>query len=657
VGAPASIPVWPGEEGSQKKAFHILALVPIKVVRKRWVMKGKDKPSRSSPGGEGRKRVKPALPILATAATAVALAGMAVTLILLSSPLSYIISGVLGLGVMAMMSFMLVEWLIYREQNKGYIDEITDLNLRFGILADAVSAVSSTLDLEELAGNILGVMLTLTNSTIGVVLTPDEGMNNLQVLSHVGFHDQAVRGLKIAVGKGAVGQAFQSGEMVIRKDLPEDPRAASTYLDGKSPKSQVIMPLKAKGQMVGMAVTATTAEHEYTQEELSLLSSLCHELAVAMINVDLYQQSQRTLEWLSDTQEYTEHFIQEMLAGVIVVNQEGDVIYFNREASEIFKVEAKEIIGVNYVDLEEGREKFRSLSFLKPILRLCLEEDRTFRRHEMVIDGPGGKRMTINFNAFPLHRMKGERMGAALVVMDITSMKEMEARLRQQDHLSILGQMAAKIAHEVKNPLFAIIGLADELEEESDPDRRYLLEMIKKEANLSNQWISGMLSFSKTSIPAGEEPLFLQSCVPDLVQDFLVTNAGENIRIVRDIAEDLPPVMLNRDNIRHILFNLLENAVHAMPEGGVITVRAHDTGNGFVEMRVEDTGTGINEDLLPSIFEPFFTTKEGGTGLGLSIVQKIILDTGGDIEVRSQKDTGTTFILKLPALGVSYERQ
>jgi len=93
-----------------------------------------------------------------------------------------------------------------------------------------------------------------------------------------------------------------------------------------------------------------------------------------------------------------------------------------------------------------------------------------------------------------------------------------------------------------------------------------------------------------------------------------------------------------------------------MSEGGVITVRAHDTGNGFVEMRVEDTGTGIRSEIMPSVFEPFFTTKEGGTGLGLSIVQKILLDIGGDIDVRSQQDLGTTFILKLPTRGVSHER-
>jgi signal transduction histidine kinase len=217
--------------------------------------------------------------------------------------------------------------------------------------------------------------------------------------------------------------------------------------------------------------------------------------------------------------------------------------------------------------------------------------------------------------------------------------------------------MAAKIAHEVKNPLFAIIGLADELEEdEQDPERKQLLATIRREATLSNQWISGMLSFSKSPFPVAEDAaLPLRSTLPELLADFSRTHQGDDLKIVTDVGEGLPPVMLSRDNMRHILFNLLENAVHAMPSGGVITVRAHDTGNGFLEMRVEDTGSGIAPDILPAVFEPFFTTKEGGTGLGLSIVQKILLDMGGDIEVRSQQGIGTTFILRLPTKGSSHE--
>ncbi len=608
-----------------------------------------------------RKRRKPQryLMGLLVVVIAVLAGGMMSVMAVMGSPFRFVVSGFLGACVLVLTLFLTWEWWRYREQNKEYIDEITDLNLRFGILADAVSAVSSTLDLKELVENILGVMLTLTSSSIGVVLVPDEEGKYLQVLSHRGFREEAVRGLKIKVGKGAVGSAFLTGRMLIRDDLPPDPRARDTYTEGKSPLSQVIMPLKAKGEVVGVAVTATCEEHEYKPEEISLLSSLSHELAVAMINVELYRKSQQTLEWLAETQEYTEHFIQEMLAGVMVVNAEGEVIYFNREAAEMLGIEPKEVIGINYQDMVEDREKFRSLSYFRSILRICLEEDRAFRRHEMVIEGPEGGRMTISFNAFPMHRAKGGLLGAAVVFMDVTAMKDMERRLRQQDHLSILGQMAAKIAHEVKNPLFAIIGLADELEEgETDPERKRLLEMIRKEALLGNQWISGMLTFSRAPSPAGEEtPLPLGEAVSSLIEDFLLTNEREDVRIVRDLPADLPPVLLNRDNLRHVLFNLLENAIHAMPRGGTITVSARESGNGFVELTVEDTGEGIPEEILPSIFDPFFTTKEGGTGLGLSIVQKILLDSGGKIEVRSQQERGTVFTIRLPTRGVSYGRR
>ncbi len=618
-------------------------------------MEESEKPRASGGGREGR-RPERYVPVLMAAVVAVLAAGITAVSAVMGPPFRYLIGGALGACAAGLSAFLAWDWWRYREQNKQYIEEITDLNLRFGILADAVSAVSSTLDLKELVDNILGVMLTLTNSSIGVVLVPDEEGKNLQVLSHRGFREEAVRGLKIPVGRGAVGKAFLTGMMTIRDDLPRDPRAAETYAGGKSPRSQVILPLKAKGQVVGLAITATCEEHEYKPEEIDLLTSLGHELAVAMINVDLYKKSQRTLEWLADTQEYTEHFIQEMLAGVLVINAEGDVIYFNREASEILGLQPKEVLGINYRDMVREREKFVSLSYIQPVLRLCMEEGRTFRHHELVVEGPGGRRKTLSFNAFPLHRARGEElMGAAVVFMDVTEVKEMERRLRQQDHLSILGQMAAKIAHEVKNPLFAIIGLADELEEEErDPERKRLLEMIRREASLSNQWISGILAFSRSTFPAGEKAsVRLGREVPCLIEDFLRANGREGVEVVADIPEGLPEVMLTGDNLRHVLFNLLENAFHAMPGGGTVTVRARDTGNGFVEMVVEDSGCGIPAEVLPSIFDPFFTTKEGGTGLGLSIVQKILLDSGGGIDVRSRVDGGTAFTLRLPTRGVA----
>lgn len=601
-------------------------------------------------GARGEGTGKSGLLYWVLAAFLLLVGGAVASAALLENPASLVSGGVLGACAAALAIFLTVEWSSYRDQNKRYISEITDLNLRFGILADAVSAVSSTLDIEELVENILGVMLTLTGSEVGVVLVPDESREYLKVISFRGFHPQAVQGLKIPAGKGAIGKAFQTGQSAVRKGLPPDPRASQVYTSGKTPRTQVILPLKAKGEVVGVAVTACSEDRDYSPDELSLLNSLAHELAVAMINVELYQQSQKTLEWLADTQQYTDNFIREMLAGALVVNESGEVIYFNREAAEILELQAHEVIGLNLEDLEGGREKFKHMSFIPPILKLCMQDDRVFRRHEIPVDVKG-KRKIINFNAFPLHRKRGEMMGAAMIFMDVTAVRELEARLKQQDHLAILGQMSAKIAHEVKNPLFAIIGLAEELEaEERDPEKLRLITMIREEASRGNQWISGVLAFSRSPSLAVSEavPVKPSEMVSSLVDDFRRSLAWESINIVEDIEPDLPEVKAGRDSFRHILFNLMDNAQQAMPEGGTITVRAHRLDDGNLEIRVEDTGKGIDEEVLPHIFEPFFTTREGGTGLGLPIVQKIVMDMGGRVDVSSRKDMGTVFSVKIP---------
>ncbi len=577
--------------------------------------------------------------------------GATVTSALLDAPASFIFGGTMATCALALAVFLAWEWSSFREQNKRYISEITDLNLRFGILADAVSAVSSTLDIEELVENILGVMLTLTGSEVGVVLVPDETRQHLKVISFRGFHPKAVKGLKIPASKGAVGQAFQSGKAMVRKNLPLDPKANRVYTSGKPPRSQVILPLKAKGQVVGVAITASSEDKDYSPEEISLLTSLAHELAVAMINVELYQQSQKTLEWLADTQQYTDNFIREMLAGALVVNESEEVIYFNREATEILELQPHEVIGLKLEDLERKGEKFKALSFIPSVLRLCMGEDRVFRRHEIAVN-VNGKTRIINFNAFPLHRKSGEMMGAAVIFTDVTAVRELEAKLRQQDHLAILGQMSAKIAHEVKNPLFAILGLAEELEaEESDPEKLRLIRMIREEANLGNQWISGVLAFSRSPSPPGTEAVTVDpsELISRLVDDFRRSLATTGIEVEEYIEPGLPSVMAGKESFRHILFNLMDNAQQAMPEGGIITVRARRLGDGHLEIRVEDTGKGIDEEALPHIFEPFFTTREGGTGLGLSIVQKIVTDMGGRVEVSTWRGKGTVFSVKIPS--------
>ncbi len=566
----------------------------------------------------------------------------------------YIIDGVFAILILCISAFLLVDWRRYKSQNLSLIQEFTDLNIRFSILADTVSAVSSTLDLEVLQEKILDVMLGLTHSSIGAVLLPDEERQSLQVMAFRGFKSNAVEGLCIPAGKGTIGKVFATGKLAVRNNLPPDPRAAETYVDGESPRTQVIMPLKAKGEVKGVTITASTHSYAYTQEDIDLLYSLCHEMAVAIVNVELYQQSQKTLEWLAEMQGYTTRFIEEMLAGVTVINAAGEIIYFNKEASNLTGLKPEEVLGLNIDIFERGSEggKYDILTALKPILQGCLKEGLVVTRREVVLHRPDDRVTTFSYNAFPLHQRKGGNLGSAVVFMDVSTMKEMEARLRQQDHLSILGQMSAKIAHEVKNPLFAILGLVDELEKtEMGDDQNKLAELIRKEAAVCSQWISGMLTFVRAPVQAGPDCMTRQSLgdtLHQLLSDFTRQNVANGLKVVEDLEPDLPPVRASADQFRHIFSNLFENAINAMGDQGVLTVRAYTGENGFCEVRVEDNGSGIPEEAIPHIYDPFFTTTDGGTGLGLSIVQKIILDIGGKIDLVSHQNMGTTVILNLP---------
>ncbi|NBC39633.1 GAF domain-containing protein [Corallococcus exiguus] len=232
-------------------------------------------------------------------------------------------------------------------------------------------------------------------------------------------------------------------------------------------------------------------------------------------------------------------------------------------------------------------------------------------------------------------------------------------KIRERDRLAALGEMAAGLAHEIRNPLGAIKGAAQCLDPRKLPgEDGEFLDVIVEEVNRLNGVVTAFLDYSRP-----------------LKQNFGPTDLNEVVtRTMRLIQNDMPPtaelaveldLRLPRaegdaEQLKQVLINLVQNAVQAMgPQPGRITVRTEkperfgdlrSAGGEFVEVRVSDTGPGIPADQQPHIFVPFFTTKQKGTGLGLAISQRIVKNHGGSISVLSKSGEGTTFIIRLPAL-------
>jgi two-component system sensor histidine kinase HydH len=241
-------------------------------------------------------------------------------------------------------------------------------------------------------------------------------------------------------------------------------------------------------------------------------------------------------------------------------------------------------------------------------------------------------------------------MGRVLLISDVTEIRSLEQRMRENERLAAVGRMAGGVAHEVRNPLSSIKGLALLLKNKFPvgSQEQATAELLIQETERMNRTITEMLSFTRPSV-LNLERIDLAALVETNVT-LIRTEATENqIALRLELAPDLKPITGDSDRLQQVLMNVFINAMQAMEEGGELAISLNNQEEaGLVELKVHDTGPGIEPELLSQVFYPYFTTKQAGTGLGLAISQKIIADHGGSIEMESESGSGTTVIIQLP---------
>ncbi len=221
-------------------------------------------------------------------------------------------------------------------------------------------------------------------------------------------------------------------------------------------------------------------------------------------------------------------------------------------------------------------------------------------------------------------------------------------QIKRADRLSAIGQLAAGLAHEIRNPLASIEGAIDILERNrgSAERRAEFLSIIKKESRRLNRLLSALLDFARPR-PPRVRPVHAAELFDQVLALVGHTGEREGIHFKIDAPRDLPPVEADPEQLQQVVINLLLNSIQAMPEGGTITLSAALDGDHFV-IRVADEGSGIPENQLDKIFDPFYTTKPTGTGLGLAVVHQIVEQHGGTIRAARNPDRGMTFSVFLP---------
>ncbi|WP_372683829.1 nitrogen regulation protein NR(II), partial [Desulfosarcina sp.] len=264
----------------------------------------------------------------------------------------------------------------------------------------------------------------------------------------------------------------------------------------------------------------------------------------------------------------------------------------------------------------------------------------------------------LNANYMPLKNETGEISAVLCIARDITENKNLQRHLVTTEKLAALGTLAAGVAHEINNPLGVILGFCDLLLRKQSPESQTYedLKIIERQGMHCKDIVENLLSFARESkVP--EETTDLNQCLAEIIKVARHSIERQAVTLETDIARRIPPVRGDRRQLQQVFLNLMNNAVGAMPQGGVLTIGAsYEKSSRRAVVKVSDTGCGIPEGDMDRIYEPFFTTKpEGeGTGLGLFVSYGIINSFGGSIhcESRAAERTGdrcgTTFTVKLP---------
>jgi PAS domain S-box-containing protein len=381
-----------------------------------------------------------------------------------------------------------------------------------------------------------------------------------------------------------------------------------------------------------------------TSEDVELLFTIAGYLAVALDNAQLYSSLQERAQQIKRLKDFSENIIESMNVGVLAVDFEGRIEFWNAQLEHSMGVQRADAIGRTMEEV------------LPPDLAVEIaarsEQERTTNLYKFPLRNREGRTLVVNVSIAPLAAKSSEHLGRLILLDDITQRMQLEEQLVQTEKLTSLGLLAAGVAHEVNTPLAVISNYIQMLAKQlpaNDP-RHKLTEKIVSQTFRASEIVNNLLNFSRRG-GAGFQEVDLNHIINETITLVAHPFRVANVQVVRNLQIDLPLVLGSSNRLQQVFLNLFLNARDAMPSGGMFEVRsaAH---NGTVEIEVSDTGIGIQRENLSRIFDPFFTTKATGrgTGLGLSVSYGIITEHAGKIEVRSTPGKGTCFRLEFPAV-------
>jgi two-component system, NtrC family, sensor histidine kinase PilS len=364
----------------------------------------------------------------------------------------------------------------------------------------------------------------------------------------------------------------------------------------------------------GIAFATTAALASYLAEQLRRTGEKLEEREVDLAAITALHES----------------IVQSVASGMVTVDGGGKITFLNRAGEQI--------TGLRFAQVA-GEPAARWFSTFLPVSG---RDDTDFVNVR-------GERLHLGYTVFPLHTRGGKELGQAVIFQDLTQLRAMEARVQRSERLADLGQVAAGLAHEIRNPLASMAGSIELLKSApglGEADAR-LMDIVLREAGRLEQLVAAFLAFSRPAPPRREQ-VRLDLALAETLEVFRHDPFAARVQVEPVFSPT--SAWCDPDQIKQVLWNLLANAAQAArgPEAqGTVRVVCSEQA-GVARLVVEDDGPGITATDLSQLFTPFFTTKERGSGLGLATVQRIVDAHGGSVSVESSPGAGTRFVVQLP---------
>ncbi len=405
----------------------------------------------------------------------------------------------------------------------------------------------------------------------------------------------------------------------------------------------------AQGQTIPTELFPALWHSRYDLIVVTLFVFLVSAIGIAVVITFIsYDSTKRTLE---EVKGLARNILESIPTGVITINRDGQVTAINPSAVATLKRSTEELLGQSYERL------FLEGDMIRIVLDGALHDERHVDHHDMPYCA-GDQTRTIRLTTADLIQDDGRSAGVLVLLKDVTTLLELERRLRVADKLAGLHTLSAGVAHELRNPLSAIDLNLHLLEEElrkgarpSSASDKYL-HVLNGEIRRLSAILDNFMKFARPG-SLHFHTVDTERLVSHILS-LLQSEAQErHIQLISKAPESLPSLMGDETEISQVVVNVIVNAFQAMPDGGICHVIMRGVAmdeKEWVELTIQDSGIGIKKEGLARLFEPFYTTKTSGSGLGLAIAYRIVQDHEGTIQVFSTPDIGTAVVIKLPAV-------